>query len=117
MVHTFSQQFIQDRKNQLLEEKESLVEEIAVLKKDDPFADPDHAIDNAAVDTDVREQTDHQVIEAEVALLERRLSDIEIALEKIEKGIYGYDENTGEAIPEERLKLVPEARVTVKKGE
>jgi YteA family regulatory protein len=46
---------------------------------------------------------------------EEQLQDIEVALEKMEKGTYGIDEETGEAIPLERLEALPTAR-TVKKN-
>jgi RNA polymerase-binding transcription factor DksA len=42
--------------------------------------------------------------------LELRLKDINLALEKIKQGNYGKCEKCGKEIPEERLKLLPEAR-------
>lgn len=42
--------------------------------------------------------------------LELQLKDIDSALEKIEKGIYGKCEKCGKEIPTERLKIYPEAR-------
>jgi YteA family regulatory protein len=48
-------------------------------------------------------------------LREEQLQDIEVALEKMEKGTYGIDEETGEAISLERLEALPTAR-TVKKN-
>ena len=94
-------------------EVKKLQEQIATLKKNDPFADPDHATDNAAVDTDVREQVGHDTIEAEIKDLQRKLSDVNIALQKIVKGKYGMCERCGLAIPVARLKLLPEARYDV----
>jgi len=46
--------------------------------------------------------------------LELRLKNINLALEKIEKGKYGICENCGEEIPIERLKVHPEARFCLK---
>jgi len=46
--------------------------------------------------------------------LELRLQDINIALEKIKKGKYGKCEKCGKDIPEERLKIHPEARACAK---
>lgn len=46
--------------------------------------------------------------------LETRLRDINLALEKIKKGKYGKCEKCGKKIPEERLKVCPEARVCLK---
>jgi len=42
--------------------------------------------------------------------LENRLRDINLALEKIEKGEYGKCEKCQKKIPQERLKIYPEAR-------
>lgn len=108
-----TEEFIQKQKARLLKDAEKIEKEIKSLKKDDPFSDPEHANDNAAVDSDVREQSEHQIIEAQINDLEKRASDIKIALGKIAKGTYGVCEKTNRPIPESRLELVPEARFLV----
>lgn len=100
-------------KKELLKEKAKSLEQIVELRKDDPFSDPDHASDNAAVDTDVREQVGHDTIEAEIKDLERRVKDIDIALKKITKNQFGKCEKCGKSIPQARLKLVPEAQFCI----
>lgn len=45
--------------------------------------------------------------------LERRLQNVEQALQKIEVGTYGICEDTGDPIPRGRLEAVPEAIYTV----
>jgi DnaK suppressor protein len=45
--------------------------------------------------------------------VERRLKDVDRALQKIEEGTYGICDNTGEPIPRGRLEAVPEAIRTV----
>lgn len=45
--------------------------------------------------------------------VERRLEEIERALQKIEEGTYGICDDTGEEIPRGRLEAVPEAVRTV----
>lgn len=45
--------------------------------------------------------------------IERRLGEIERALQRIEEGTYGICEDTGEEIPRGRLEAVPEAIRTV----
>ncbi len=48
-----------------------------------------------------------------VETLESRLVDVTDALMKIEKGTYGMDEKTGEAISIERLRANPSARTAL----
>lgn len=43
-------------------------------------------------------------------ILETRLKDINLALEKMQKGKYGKCEKCGKAIAKERLEICPEAR-------
>jgi DnaK suppressor protein len=45
--------------------------------------------------------------------LEARLSAVNLALKRIEKGTYGLCSNCGEAIPPERLEIFPEAGLCV----
>lgn len=96
-------------KKTLLAEKEAIHKRMEALQAADPFRDPDHVDDNAAVDTDVREQESHQRIEAEIETLHKRLSNIEIALEQSAKGMYGVCKRCNKDIPEKRLELIPES--------
>jgi DnaK suppressor protein len=45
--------------------------------------------------------------------IERRLREVERALQKVEEGTYGVCDDTGEEIPRGRLEAVPEATRTV----
>jgi DnaK suppressor protein len=45
--------------------------------------------------------------------IERRLREVERALQKVEEGTYGVCDDTGEEIPRGRLEAVPEAIRTV----
>lgn len=47
-------------------------------------------------------------------ILELKLRDINLALEKIKKGKYGVCENCGKKISQKRLKISPEARLCLK---
>ena len=98
-----------EQKKRLEVERRKNLNQIESLKKDDPFADPDHASDNAAVDTDVREQSGHDTIEAEIKDMQKRVEEIDNALKKINKKQYGYCERCKKAVLEARLKLIPEA--------
>ncbi len=90
-------------------ERRKSLNQIEELKKEDPFADPDHGSDNAAIDTDVREQVGHDTIEAQVNDLQKRVEEIDNALKKINKSQYGYCERCKKSVPQARLKLIPEA--------
>lgn len=46
--------------------------------------------------------------------LELKLKDVDLALEKIEKGNYGKCEKCGKAIEEKRLKAYPEAKLCMR---
>lgn len=97
----------------LIEEEKDSLARIAELKVDDPFSNPDHVSDNAAVDTDVREQIGHDTIEAQITALKKRLDKIHVAMKKISKDEYGHCENCKKPIPVARLELVPEAMYCV----
>lgn len=75
--------------------------------------DPDHANDNAAVDTDVREQLGHQVVESQTISLTKQNSLIEQAIKKMSKQIYGFCESCNKSIDYKRLELVPEAKYCI----
>ncbi len=45
---------------------------------------------------------------------ERNLTEIEQALERLDKGTYGFCENCGEPISAERLKALPQATMCMK---
>lgn len=113
MFKTFTKKFIREQKNYLEKELEKIKKQIEELKRNDPFADPDHASDNAAVDTDVREQVGHETIEAQIKDLEKRKADISFALNKIANNTYGLCNHCRQLILVQRLKLIPEARYCI----
>ncbi|HLL60580.1 MAG TPA: TraR/DksA C4-type zinc finger protein [Candidatus Nitrosocosmicus sp.] len=94
----------------LIQDEQNLKDKIAHLKTGDPFLDPDHANDNAAVDTDIREQMVHETITAQLISLEKKITNIQATYRKLEDGSYGSCESCGKEIQMERLELVPEAR-------
>jgi DnaK suppressor protein len=49
--------------------------------------------------------------------VDRRLENVERALQKIEEGTYGLSDDSGEQIPKGRLEAVPEAVRTVEEQE
>jgi len=73
----------------------------------------DHASDNAAIDTDVREQVGHDTIQAQIKSLNRKINFIDRAFEKMIKSKYGICERCGNQIPSKRLDLIPEAKYCI----
>lgn len=113
MLRGKSNNLVKKVKSQLLRDEINLSSRINELRQEDPFLDPDHANDNAAVDTDVREKLGHETIEAQILTLQRKLDNVRVALVKVEKGKYGYCESCKKAIPQARLKLIPETRYCI----
>ncbi len=113
MDKKLSKKFIEDQEKKLQQERSKIIGQIKELKEGDPFSDPAHVNDNAAIDTDAREQIGHDTIEAEVKDLQRRLEDVELALKKVSKGTYGICDKCHKTIPIPRLELIPEAHFCV----
>jgi len=113
MAKRFSKTFIKNKKESLLKDRAETIRQIEELKKDDPFANPDHASDNAAIDTDVREQVGHDTIQAQIKSLNRKINFIDRAFEKMIKSKYGICERCGNQIPSKRLDLIPEAKYCI----
>jgi len=100
--------FIEQSKQTLIREYESLKEDIQLLKEN---------LKNE-VDVDI-EEGDPEIIEREKSVtlmeaLEARMAAIEHALEIIEAGQYGICERCGQEIPVARLEVKPEATLCVK---
>ena len=109
MQKKYTKEFLIQQKEILLKEKKKTLIQIDTLKKEDPFSDPEHASDNAAVDTDVREQVGHETIVAQIKDFERHLDAVIQAMVRIDKKTYGQCKKCDSFIPLERLKIVPEA--------
>lgn len=113
MSKKLSKTFLTKQKSIIEDEQKKLYLQIEVLKTEDPFSDPSHASDNAAVDTDVREQVGHDTVEAEIKDATKRLGDLKLVAELMKKGRYGVCERCNKDIPQARLELVPEARYCI----
>lgn len=113
MSKQLSKTFLANQKTVIEEEQKKITLQIQNLKSEDPFLDPDHVSDNAAVDTDVREQVGHDTIEAEIKDSQKRLVELSLALETLKKGTYGVCQRCNKDIPQARLELVPEAKYCI----
>jgi len=110
-------EFISQRKNDLLKKKGELEEQLKTFAEK---GEGDNWKTQYPEMTDTPEDKSDEVEEYENLLpveysLEEKLRDVNLALEKIEKGNYGKCDNCGNPdcqceIPEERLIVLPEAR-------
>ena len=57
-----------------------------------------------------QEKTDRDLLWAELGAEDDKLFEIDCALQRIRDGVYGFCEDTGNRIPEERLRAVPWTR-------
>ncbi len=108
-------------KGKLLEEKDKLEAELKTVGR----INPDNPSDWEAVPSDVNEREvdpnkmadnieEYENNTAILKQLETQLLDVNVALEKIEKGTYGICEVSGDLIEEGRLNANPAARTSMK---
>jgi RNA polymerase-binding transcription factor DksA len=93
----------------LKKEKDKVGMTISSLRSQDPFSDPDRLIDNAASDTEAKEEISHERMEALEKELRLHLEEIEDALARIKKGTYGKCFSCGKMIDTDRLSIKPTA--------
>ncbi|MCL5970133.1 MAG: TraR/DksA C4-type zinc finger protein [Patescibacteria group bacterium] len=91
-------------------EKKTLKERLATLNLEDPFTDPERLNDNAASDTEAKEEVDHERIEALKQDIQIKLDLVDHSLSRIRKGKYGFCEMCTEMIDTDRLAANPTAR-------
>ena len=108
------QEFVQKQKQRLEELREELrgiaegMEEDMQDRADDEGDFTEHDSGDMSQSLFTRELD--ATVEQQV---ERRLDNVERALQKIEEGTYGLSDDSGEPIPRGRLEAVPEAIRTV----
>ncbi len=110
------EEFIEEMKGVLLQEKTRLEQELSRFAKiTEEGGDYETQFNDIGREP---EDNAHEVetYESDLALektLEGRLGDILEALERIEKGDYGVSEKSGELIDENRLRAFPEAKTNI----
>lgn len=95
-------------------EKKKTKKRLSAVEKEDPFADTDRLIDNAASDTEAKEQFGHLRAQSLKKELLSRLHKIETALLRVKKGKYGFCEKCGKMIDTDRLAANPAATLCLK---
>lgn len=107
---------IEENKKKLIEEKKLLEDELGSLGKFDKKtgdwqATPETQTAPEADESDMADRTeDYEERSAMTDTLEKRLADVENALNKIDGGSYGICEVCGNKIEEDRLEANPAAR-------
>lgn len=109
MKHLNKQQ-LEQLKTQLEAKLTPLKQFQTSIDETNPIHDESRLVGNAEAGDEALE--DDQILQSEVLSEESRLmiAEVKAALQRIEAGNYGLDEVTGQPIPFERLRLVPEAR-------
>ena len=111
---TLDQEFIDDQRQRLIDLRDELTrlrdgldeDELELEGGGDDFTETDSG--------DMSQSIFDREMDASVGEgIERRLGEVEQALQKIEEGTYGVCDDTGEEIPRGRLEAVPEAIRTV----
>jgi DnaK suppressor protein len=108
------QEFIEGQKQRLIDLRHELVGVRDRLAEDERGLEGG-GDDFAETDTgDMSQSMFDREMDASVEEgIERRLGEVERALQKVEEGTYGVCDDTGEEIPRGRLEAVPEAIRTV----
>lgn len=97
----------------LLKKKRELENRIRKLTNEDPFGDKTRLLDNAASDTEAREEVGHERIEALKNELSKNINLVKRALKRFGIGKYGICESCNNPISQERLNIFPEAELCI----
>jgi len=108
---------IQELKQQLESSLTDMEDYAARLDEEDPKQYSDRTTDNAEVGEEALEDYDMMENETLSSAADTSIAETKAALQRIKDGTYGFDEETGEPIPFERLKLFPAARTNVRAEE
>jgi DnaK suppressor protein len=110
---TLSEEFIAQQRKRL----EALRRELLGAKEDtlanERTAREEHGKEAGEFEDEAQGMTQREVNQALRDVNERRISDIERALQKIADGTYGHSDASGLPIPKARLEATPEAIFTV----
>lgn len=82
------------------------------LKKNDPFSDSGHTINNT-LENDVDEQVGHFEAEVKAGFVKKQLVQLRKALTMIKIGRYGLCEKCGKMIDTDRLAIKPDTTLCI----
>ena len=107
------QQFVESQRERLVGLRDELVrikEGMSADEKDLGETEGETTLDSGDLSQDMFTREMDASIEEQV---ERRLREVDRALQKVVEGTYGLSDDSGESIPRGRLEAVPEAIRTV----
>ena len=113
----YPKQILKDIESHLTSEKSRVEKQIQELSAQDPVADVDRLSDNAASDTEAKEEFNHDRYQAMVNELKTKLVSISEALARIRLGTYGLCKTCKQLIDTDRLAAIPTATLCMKCGE
>ena len=113
----FDKKFLDEQRDHLFEERATLAEQAESLRAEAESLTMDREPGDVQFDEESGEG-DTLAVErdfdlARAAQARQTIEEIDAALERITKGVYGICEYSGESIPKERLKAIPWARERV----
>lgn len=109
----YPKEILEQIRKHLEKEQQKLQKRLELLNLEDPFSNPDRVNDNAASDTDAKEEVDHERIQVLKEDISLNLEGIKQALFRIKKGDYGFCENCKKMINTDRLAAKPTARLCI----
>jgi DnaK suppressor protein len=110
---TLSEDFIAQQRTRLEALRRELLggeEDTIASERSD---EQEHGEEAEAFEDDAQGMAQDEVNQALHDVNDRRIHDIERALQKIAEGTYGFSDASGDPIPKARLEAVPEAIFTV----
>lgn len=112
-MQKLDEHLLRELRLRLEKDKESLTKRLAELASQDPFSNKDRLNDNASDDTEAYELSGHERLTALMDELKKDVSDIDLALARMNNGTYGICTKCGKLIEEERLRILPTTTVSI----
>jgi DnaK suppressor protein len=110
---TLSEEFIAQQRTRLMALRHQLLggeEDTIASERSD---EQEHGDEAEEFEDEAQGMAQDEVNQALHDVNDRRIDDIERALQKIAEGTYGYSDASGDPIPKARLEVAPEAIFTV----
>jgi len=118
-----TKKFLEKIKKRLEKERDSIEKELSSFAKKDvkpkgdwdtKFPELDGGAGGEVLEDKAKKREEYEKLLPVEFTLEKKLKNINLALEKIKKGKYGLCEDCGKKISQKRLLAIPEARFCIK---